>query len=476
MKMNNKLLKFALILLLLACSQKKEIAANKELEIPIGYPEFSAVDSNIVEVSWSNFFQDATLKGFIQEAIENNLDLASSRQEIVNLHANLRFAKGLSKPFVEGRISSGVTRYGFYTESGAGNYDANFSSFLSEDQFMARDLRDYFSGFHATWEIDIWGKLKSKKRAALRRYLASQEGYLWAETQIVSTVAIAYIGWLAQIQELKLLDSTAEIQQQALEFASQRKEAGLNTELAVNQLEAQMLNYNGIRLAKIQEIQESENALHFLLGRFPSSSSPTETTLEQSILTKQHLPNPQVLFERRPDVRQAALELSASGADLHAAQMALYPTLRIDAMLGLQSFNVNTFIDPQSMSYQLFGGLVGPVINRSAYKAQIEFSKSKQQQAFYHYQKAMLNAYFETLTQAQRIDNIRKVINLKNKEVEIAARAANNAMLLFQSGKVSFVEVFIAQKEMLNAKLELIEIKRQLLEAEIYFYQAIGGG
>jgi multidrug efflux system outer membrane protein len=468
---------FILAVLFTGCKPKKQLTQFKKVPVPNGFANRDVTHSTAFHsLSWENILNDTILKGFIAEALQHNLELAQSKQDVMKVYAHLRHNKGLNKPFVSARVASGVTRYGFFTEAGAGNYDANFSPFLNDDQFMARDLRDFYGGFQASWEIDIWGKLKSKKQAAAHRYLASQEGYQWAETQVVTAVAIAYIRWKTQLLELKFLDSTSMIQERACEFARQRKTAGLSNELAINQLEAQMLFYRAIRQTKEQEINESENTLNQLLGRFPTGlpiAVHDEMTVTKPI---NQLLTPLALLDRRPDVRQAALELSASGADLHAARMALYPEIKIDALLGFQTFNASKFFDPQSMTYQLFGGLMGPVINRSAYKAQITYTEAQQQQAYAHYHATVLKAYYETLKQVQRIENLKALINLKIKEVDISERAFQNAIDLFESGRVTFVEVFIAQKEMLNAKLELIDIQRQFQEAEIYLYQALGGG
>lgn len=476
--MNNTNLKALMGLLVLAvmasCSSKKPAVQHQLLPVPtVQFGSESTTGAQVI--SWNVLFQDPDLKLLIGEALRYNLDLQTNAQGVRVARAGVRFAKGLHKPFVEGAASTGVRRYGFYTDAGAGNYDANFSPNLNSDQFMARDLRDFYGAFHARWELDVWGKLRSKRKAALARYLSSEEALAWMETRVVTAVATAYIQLVAQQAELTVLDSAAEVQQTALLFARERKKAGLVNELAVNQLEAQLRHYEGLRHAKLQEVNESENCLNQLLGRYPKPIVAAPAFLDQPLVKL-----PQVdaasLLERRADIRSAAHDFAASGADVHAARMELYPQLNLGGMLGLNAFNPAFFLVPESMTYQLLGGLVGPLLNRSAQKATIDYAKAAQQKAFVTYQQVVMQGFYEALTQTQRIDNLNSVVRLKEQEVTAATLGAQNAMHLFKSGKVLFVEVFIAQREMLTAQLELIQLKRQALDARVYLYQALGGG
>lgn len=469
----NRLLFLGAFLVLMAgCASKKSTPSHQLLPMP----QMAVGDStNVGQVSWREMFQDAELKALIEEALQNNLDLQTSAAGVRQARAGVRFAKGLDKPFVEGNASAGVRRYGFYTEAGAGNYDANFSPNLNSDQFMARDLRDFYGAFHARWEIDIWGKLRSKRKAALSRYLASEEALVWMETQVVTAVATAYIDLVAHKNELEVLDSATEVQQTALRFAQERKKAGMANELAVNQLEAQMRHYQGLQQEKLQLIREIENQLNLLLGRYPKEIAAQSNFLDQQLLVIPAVAS-QDLLERRPDIRAAALDYAATGADLHAARMELYPSLNLGGLFGLNSFNPAFFLVPESMTYQLLGGLMGPIINRSAQKSNIDFAKASQKQAFVAYQQAVMQGFYEALTQTQRIDNLNEVLKIKAQEVAAATNGAQNALLLFRSGKVSFVEVFIAQRELLTSQMEEIQLKREALAARVHLYKALGGG
>lgn len=452
-----------------------ELAENKDLkEAPLSF--FADEDTTSLVTSQRQvFFTDEALNSLMDTALAQNLDIKKALQRVEMGSAGLRYAKGLSLPFVSGIGSGGMQRFGLYTMDGVGNFDTNFSPNVTPEQRMERDLPDLLLAFQASWEIDVWGKLKNRKKAALARYMSSIEAQKWLKTNIISDVAYLYYELLAINKELEILEATNLLQEQGLEIVRLQKEAGNVTELAVNQFEAQYLNFKALeRQSRLEKIR-LENELNFLLGRYPQSLSLESRILEEKPVIEVSLGTVPQLFARRPDVRQAEWELKASKGDVLAARAAMYPSFDMNGLFGFRSFNPSFFLVPESITYQLFGSLMAPLLNRSAYLADLQFAKAAQKEAFFQYQEVLIKAYTEVMYQSVAVDQLSEVVALKKEEVESLKSAVENANQLFMTGRANYLEVVIAQKNALQSQLELIQAQKLRYQAYVNLYRALGG-
>lgn len=432
--------------------------------------------TNIASISWRNYFSDSILNGLIDSVLKNNFDLSIALQRIEMSRSQVRFAKGLSLPFATGVTNAGQRRFGKYTMDGIGNFDTNFSNNITEDQKIPEHLPEYYLGLQSTWEIDIWGKLKSMKKAALARYLGSIEGKNFVITALVAEVAHIYYELLALDNELEIVRQTIVLQENALEIISVQKQAGIANELAVQQFEALVLNSKSLEFEIKQQIVEFENKLNLLLGRFSQPISRNKFSFEKEIPNPIYVGLPMHLLKNRPDIRQAEYELSATGADVHAAQTAFYPSLNLVANVGFQTFNSQFWFSPSSIAYNILGGLTAPLLNRSELKARLGIAKANQLEALYQYQKAVLNAYIEVANTLAKISNLAQIVTLKNKEVQVLTEAIESSANLFKTGRATYLEVIITQANALQAKIGLIEVKKRQYQSTVEIYRALGGG
>src|SRR5690606_16992797 len=156
----------------------------------------------------------------------------------------------------------------FYTMDGIGNYDTNFSDNLKEDEKLPTPVPDYFIGLRTSWEIDLWGKLKNRKRSAYQRFLSSYEGRHLVQTALIEEVATAYFDLLALDNELAILNKNIHLQKNALDIIKVQKTAGRADELGVQQFMAMVHHAQGKEQEVRQQISAAEAHLNFLLGRF----------------------------------------------------------------------------------------------------------------------------------------------------------------------------------------------------------------
>ncbi len=452
-------------------------ALNTDLSIaenPIPETFDNHVDqTSIAEIDWRDYFSDPQLLELVDTAIRNNFDLQIALQRIETNRASVKLANGALLPQVGLDIGGGVRKFGLYTMDGAGNA----STEITPGQTVPENLPDMYLGLMASWEIDVWGKLQNQRKSALSEYLASIEGTNFVISNLVADVAIFYYQLLALDNELETIRQTIQRQKEALDVVKLQKEAGRANELAVQQFNAQLLESQIMENEALQKIDETENKINFLLGRFPQPVSRKKEVLFTDIPKQIALGIPSELLSNRPDIRQAEFEIKASNFDLEAAKAAFFPNVNITAAVGFQAFNPEfLFMSPASLAYSVMGTLVAPLINLNALKAQFNTAKANQLSAMYDYQKKILNAYVEVSNELSNIKNLQSINTLKKQQSDVLKQSIEASKVLYKSARASYLEVLTAQQNALQTNLELIEVVRQKWIATVKIYKALGGG
>ncbi len=460
-----------MVLSLSACVPSMKLSKENRA-VPNKYAS-SADTTNSANIKWDEFFSDPYLIALIDTALKNNQELNIMMQEISIANNEVRARKGEYLPTVNFGVGAGIERVGTYTSQGQSDLDHEYE----EGKEVPEHLQDYMAGFFASWEIDIWKKLRNRKQAALYRYLASVEGRNFMVTRLVAEIANSYYELLALDNQLLNVRQNIALQQNALRIVRLQKQAGEVTELAVKKFEAEVLKNQSHQFELQQEIVEVENRINFLVGRFPQPVERNSDGFDDLLPNLVMAGTPAQLLENRPDVKRAELELAASKLDVKAAKAEFYPSLGLKAGVGLQAFNLKYFItSPQSIFYNLAADLVAPLVNRNAIKAGYFASGSKQMQAQYDFERAILVAYTEVVNQLAMIDNLNSSYDLRSQQVETLNQSINISTSLFRSARADYMEVLMTQRDALEARLELIETKKQQLSASVNIYQSLGGG
>lgn len=452
----------------------KSLNTNIEIrkqKIPDKYETLSDTN-NIASTSWRNVFNDSLLVQLIDSAIVNNIDMQIALQKIEMSRSDVKLSNGELLPKVSIGLNAGVRKYGLYTMDGAGN----ISTEITPGQIVPTHLPDYYVGLMMSWEIDIWGKLRNQKKAATARYLSSIEGTKYVMTQLVSEIASNYYELLALENELEVLKNNIEIQKNAVEMIIVQKEAGVANELAVQQFQAQLINTQTLELDIIQMIFEIENKLKFLCGRFYQPIERNKEMLLNDIPENIGIGLPSDLISNRTDIKEAEYLVMATKYDLKAAKAAFFPNINLSASFGVQAFNPEFIFNPASIAYSALGGIVSPLLNFNALKAQFNYRKANQTEALYNYQKKIIEAYVEVTNEINQLNTLQNQVQLKTQEVSILQNSVQTSIDLFTTGKATYIEVIMAQQNTLEAQLQLIEVKQKQHTSVIDLYRALGGG
>lgn len=477
LKMNKNIIATAIIsLILIGCkAQIATVIQDKAKEnIPSAFPENKQEEnSNSGTIPWKQFFTDPNLVTLIDTALKNNQELMIALQEIEISKSNVLYNSGKLKPSVAAKLGVSVDKAGRYTSEGAGDASTD----MEPGKEMPDALMNFEGGITAGWEADIWKKLRTEKESSIAHYLSTVEGKNFVLSSLIAEVADNYYELLALDNQLEIIRQYIELQKKALEIAKIQKQAMAATELAVKKFEAELAKSKAAEYDLLQQITEKENQINALLGRYPQPIVRTKeslmNTIPQTVLTG----IPSQLLENRPDIKQAELELKSAKLDVEAARKEFYPSLEISATLGLEAFKPSYLVKlPESAAYNLAGELAGPLINKSAIKANFQAADARQIQALYEYDKTVINAYLEVANLMSKTKNIDQYYQLKSQEAESLDQSIDIANQLFRNSRADYLEVLMNQRDALDAKLELIEAKEKQLSTVVDIYKSVGGG
>ncbi|WP_158979488.1 TolC family protein [Cellulophaga sp. L1A9] len=455
-----------------ACVPTRTVKEENK-SVPEQYANQSADTVNTAKMKWKEFFSDPYLVALIDTALVHNQELNIMLQNVDMSKNEIKTRKGEYLPFVNYFGGAEVEKVGEYTRNGA--VEKNLD--IRDGEEFPEPLTNYSFGLTASWEIDVWKKLRNAKKSAVFEYLSTVEGKNFMVTTIVSEIANSYYELLAVDSQLAIIDQNLEIQENALKMVRLQKQAARATELAVKKFEAEVLKNRSHRFELKQQIVEMENKINFLMGRSPQKVARNTGDFIGHAVDAIYAGVPSQLLQNRTDVRQAELELEAAKLNIKVAKANFYPSFDITASVGLEAFKpkyLNT--TPESLLYSVVGDVVGPLINRNAIKAEYKNANDKQIQAVFEYEKTILNAYIEVSNELSNIDNLKQNFDLKVGQVEALTESIDISIRLFQSARADYMEVLLTQRDALEATIELIETKKDQMIAQTTMYKALGGG
>lgn len=469
--------KYLVIILLggiiISCKAPQISTNQAAIKVPDNYSLGSKVDSSSAKINWKEYFKDENLIALIDTALRSNQDLKIALQHIEMAKSGALATSGALKPSVNFAPTTSLRRFGLYTMDGAGNITTD----ILPNKIVPTHLPDFLLGFQASWEIDIYGKLKNRNKAALSRVMASVEAKNFITTNIVNEVATAYYELIALDNELTIIDEYVKIQENAVQLSKIQKEAAAINELAVKQFEARLYSLQEMKFGLQQAIIENENKINFLIGRFPQTIRRTATVLDSLSTNIISLGVPTSLLLNRPDLRQTEHELAASKLDVQVARVAFLPSLNIGAVLGTQAFRPDLLITkPQSLVYGLLGSLVAPLINKRVIQAEFDYANASQLATLYSYNQQIVSAYIEVYNQWTMLRNLEQSYQLKTKESTVLNESISISDQLYRNSRATYLEVLSAQENALETRIALIQIKKTQLQSQVNLYKALGGG
>ncbi|WP_316822701.1 efflux transporter outer membrane subunit [Pedobacter gandavensis] len=428
----------------------------------------SATDSvSIAALSTKVFFNDEALQQLIDSANIKNYDLLIALKNIETADQSLREAKVNFLPEMGLNIQANSTKPSKNSLNG-----------LSMGQFLGTTtVQDYNAALNLSWEIGLWGKLRGMKAKALSEYLQTQEASKLIRSKLVSSVATGYYNLLMLDEQLRIANRTVALNDSTLKMTKLQWDAGLTTILAIQQAEAQKLSSEQLVPALQQSISIQENALSQLTGTMPASIHRVKKLNEISPAVQMPTGYPVALLNNRADVKASEYALRAANDAVGVAQASMYPALNITAQGGLNSFKAsNWFNIPGSLFGIVAGSVAQPIFQRRQLKTRFEIAKIEREKSVLAFRQTVLLAVTEVSDALTISLRLKEQLTLAEARVNTLRSAIRNADMLYKSGMATYLEVILAQGSLLQSELELSDLKRQRLAADVALYTALGGG
>lgn len=456
-----------LITTIISCKVSKDIEVPKGA-VPENFRNQTVTNiTNSADIKWKSFFEEPDLVELIDVALAKNNDLQIAEKNIAI--ANLQFKQ---------TKWGNIPQLNAYATGTTNRLSDNSLNGLSTAQFLGqKHVEDYSAGFNLSWEADIWGKIKSQNKSALAGYMQTTEAKKALQTTIVATVSKGFYDLLMLDAQLEIAKKSLVLNDSTLFIVNLQFESGQLTSLAKDQTEAQRLVAAQLIPQLEQNIIIQENALSVLSGSFPDAKGRDSKL--NTILVKDNLSEgiPSQLLEKRPDVKNAELAVTIANAKVGITKASLYPALNITAVTGVNSFELNNWFNiPASLFGSVTGGLTAPLLNSKKLRTQYDIAKVQREQAILQFKQTVLVAVQEVSNALTKIDKQEQQYNITKQRVEKLQKAIKNADMLFKSGMATYLEVIVAQGNLLGAELELATIKKDRLSSNVELYRALGGG
>ena len=427
---------------------------------------------NSSQLTIEEFYDDPTLTYLIDQAVANNRELKILNEEVQIASNEVLARSGAYLPFVSIGAGAGVDRASHFTLEGAGILNDPYLP----GKFFSLAHGDFGGGINFTWQLDIYRQLRNARDAAGQRFNVAIERRNYFITRLAADVAENYYRLMSLDKRLENLDLTIELFEQSLKIAQLRKEFARGNELAVLRFQAEVRRNRSEKLIVNQDIVVAENRINFLVNRFPQPVERVSAGFFDLNLNRLSVGVPSQLLQNRPDILQAERDLAATGLDVKVARVNFFPQLVLNGGTGLQSFVINHLFEPQAVIGNFAAGLVGPLVNRRAIRAQYLTANARQLQAIYNYQRVILNAFTEVTNRLSMVEKYTNSIAIKKLQLESLEASVEVANNLFQFARTEYIDVLYAQRDLRDARAVLIETKAEQLSAIVNTYQALGGG
>ena len=432
-----------------------------DIDVPATWRLGSTEAAQISNVAWWDQFQDPVLSDLVRTALANNKDLKVATANVAQAAAQYGIVRSAQFPQVEANASAarqGVSR------TTAVNVPGGSQVFNS-----------YGVNLSASFELDIWGKLRRATESAEASLLASEQGKGTVVLTLVASVASGYIQLRALDRQLEIAQRTKGTLGEAARLQRVRMEEGAVPDSDYQQAEAQYREAAS-RVPELErEIAQQENFISVLLGRNPGPIARGRT-IDALLFPDVPTGLPSSLLERRPDIRQAEDNLIAANADIGVAKAVYFPDISLTGLFGVQSAQLSDLFKGTSKVWSFGGSLLQPIFNAGRLSSQVALAEALQQQALYTYEKSIISAFQDVDNALVDRTKFGQVREEQAAEVDALRRFRDLADLRYREGATIYLEVATAEQALFNAELAYVATQSQLFQSYANLYKAMGGG
>lgn len=404
-----------------------------------------------VETGWVAKLEDPVLTALVEEALANNRNLQAAAANVQRSWALAGQAGAALSPSVS--LSSGATRSGNIEDSGADSYSLTGQ---------------------ASWELDVWGRIRAGNQAAVLSAEAAEADYIYSQYSLAAAVARGYFLAIEAGRQAATVQNTLDALNETDRIVAVQFEFGLATSQDVALSRSDLARTKASLIAAQGSQRDALRSLEVLLGRYPAADLELRTDLPE-VPAPPPPGLPSEILERRPDIVASERRVASAFNSLDQAKAARMPSISLTGSLGGSSGDLTNLINPTNVAWQAATSLVAPLIDGGLRESQVEQASAEQTQAIAGYADAVLNAFQEV--EGSLDQNV--VLRDRAVQLEQAADEANNALrianLRYEEGETDLLDVLTIQQRVLSNEGDVVSIERARLDEWVALNLALGG-
>lgn len=439
-------------------------------------PELKPVDSNVIpkewniktqnssptnmdeiKPTWENFVQNDTLKKVVELSLKNNKDLKIAILNIEAARATYRVSRANDFPTINANASStsAKTLNSSDVTSISHSYNANIS---------------------ASYEIDLFGKVKSLNESALDSYLSTKYAANSAKILLISETITAWITLASHLEQLKLSNEMVINLQKVYELALKKYEVGVGSKTNVLDANASLKEAQITQISYSKMIEQDKNALELLVAQpLNAELLPKDFENYQTWLVPVKTGISSQVLLNRPDIMEAEYTLRAKNANIGAARAAFFPSISLSASSGIASRSLSNLFDGGSGVWSFSPSISMPIFNGGENSANLDYAKAKKDIALLEYEKSIQTAFKEVNDALSIRASINEQIQKQKDVVELVSKSYDISLHSYKIGLGSYLDVLVSQRSMISAKQTLISNYLTDLTNQVNLYEVLGG-
>ncbi|WP_042261712.1 efflux transporter outer membrane subunit [Paraburkholderia heleia] len=439
---------------------------------------------------WWTLFDDPVLNGLEKRLADANLDVAAASARLLQSRAERRVAGAAEYPTLDAAASYnrergsengilsllGVTPTQTQSQSASGSAPLGVSAMPGSKGSPAYNL--YQVGFDASWEIDIWGRVRRSVEAATALSEASYEDRNAVLLSARAELARDYVELRDTQELLRIANQNLEIANDALRLTQVRAHEGVTTDLDVSNASAQVENIESLIPTLESHSETTINAIGLLLGEEPGALRKTLGEPQAVPVLPAQVPIgfPSELVQRRPDIRKAEAELHAATASIGVAKADFYPRIMLNGSAGFQSLQLSSLASWASGQFVVGPSITFPIFEGGRLKGTLQLREAQQQEAAIAYKQTVLRAWQEVDDALVTYDAEQRRRDRLAQAVTMNERALSVARERYKAGALDYLDVLNVQKQLLEAQSNLEQSKATAATNLITLCKALGGG
>lgn len=414
------------------------------------------------ELAWRDYFADPQLTALIDTALANNRDLRIAVLRVEEARALYGIQRSEQFPTFDVGGQGGRSRVpGDLNLSGNSVVSGNYNAYVGLN----------------SWELDLWGRVRSLKEAALQEYLATETAQRGVQLSLVTAVADAYLGLREFDERIALAREMVATREESYRIFSRRNQVGSVSALDLIQVET-LLNQARVLETQLQQARAVQaHALTLLVGSPLDLPALTDNRLhDEAVFAPLRAGLPSELLTARPDLAAAEHRLRSAQANIHAARAAFFPRIALTGTYGSASAELDGLFESGSRAWTFMPTISLPIFDAGRRRAGVDLAEARRDVAVASYERAIQVAFREVADALSAQQWLTQQVAIQRRNLDTQTRRAHLAQLRYDNGAAAYLEVLDAQRDLLDAQQQLVQVRRALLSTHIELYNALGGG